>query len=89
MMFEKPVIITCDGAGSDICHLADARISDIAEMVHFGTLLQVRVFNFNKIAHLDVVRQPGARANAGIRAQLDTVTDLRIFNMAERTDEAA
>src|SRR5690625_2388540 len=78
-MFIRAIVITSDGARTDIRIPADFGISDVAQMIDLGACLQLSCFHFDEVPHPSVLEQhcpwsdPGKRPDPTVRA------DFRIF----------
>src|SRR5262249_34182440 len=74
-MFGDAVIVASDGTCANICTLAHTRITDICEMIGFGTSFDVGLFYLDEIPYVHVLAEFGAgtqpREGADARAHAD------------------
>ena len=63
------VVVAGDGAGADIAGAADGGVAQISQMVGFGLVAEVGVFEFNKVADV------GTRSGVGVQAEAGERTD--------------
>ena len=65
-MFIGTIVITSDGPSANVYASTDVTVTDMGQMIRFGTIREVGFFHFNKIADLNAAPQIGlglSRAN--------------------------
>lgn len=60
------VVIAGDGARADIGARADMGVTEVGQMVGFGALAELRLFEFHEVAHVGIGSEISSGAQAGI-----------------------
>src|ERR1700724_1526567 len=88
-IFGEAVVIARNRSRADIRLGADARISNVAQMVNLCAGADIRSLQLDKIADVHVVLEAGAGAQHGDRADCRILPDYRAFQIGKRADAAA
>src|SRR5207249_3769991 len=86
LIFEEPIVITCNRSCSDIGGGAYIGIADVGEVVRFRALAEPRLLHLDEVANLGLLADFRAWAQPRIGPDLGIVGDARAFDMAERAD---
>ena len=84
LKFIRSIVVTGDGAGTDVAIAADDRIAQVGEMIGLGAFAQHGFFGFDKITNMDIIAQYGAWPQTGIRADGGALADFGAVEMRER-----
>ena len=85
-MLVYTVIVTRDRASPDINACADVCISHIGEMIHLGAIGQIRLLDFHKVAHMDIVPNDALWTQAGKGSDPRPTPNTRLVNHTIRQD---
>src|SRR3984893_1549596 len=88
-IFGEAVVIAGNRSRADIRPGADARISNVAQMVDLGTGADIRGLHLDEIADVHVLREAGAGAQPSEGADRHILADRRAFQIGKRADAAA
>src|SRR5581483_7698052 len=78
------VVVGGDGARADVNLAPDRAVADVREMVHLARFGDVGLLDFDEIADVHVVGEPGARAQPGERTDAAIGADLRFLDNTVR-----
>jgi hypothetical protein len=85
-VFIHSIVITSDGASTNIDSRTNIGIPKVREMTGFGVLAKSSIFNFNKITDVHASTECSARAQPSIRSDLRFITHDGLLQMAEGLD---
>src|SRR5256712_11417970 len=78
-MLAHPVVVTGDGARADVHQRADARVADVAEVMHLLPRAQARVFHLAVVAHRAATLEVRAGPRVRVRAHRHVILKRRAF----------
>src|ERR1700730_16285971 len=85
----EAVVIAGNRSRADIRPGADARISNVAQMVNLGARADLRGLHLDEIADVHVLREAAAGAQPGEGADRRILADRRALQIGKRADAAA
>ena len=80
------VVVAGDGSGADVGAFADFAVTEVGEMVGFGSLTEARLFHFDEVADVSVFADLVSGAQVGERPEARAIRDGGILEDAALKD---